>query len=81
MAQASCTASRSAWSPWRTHGDPRRAEWTTPIDAWEPDGDRLVFTRGNAVRQLPEGLLDHLDLRMAPGSVHYDIAPAEIAPA
>ena len=58
-----------------------RAEWTTPIAGWEPDGDRLVFTRGSAVWQLPEGPPDYLDFRMSPGGVRYNVAPADIAPA
>ena len=38
--------SPAAWS---------RPEWTTPIDGWKPDADRLAFTRGKAVWQLPDG--------------------------
>jgi len=55
-----------------------RAEWTTPIDGWQPDGDRLVFTRGSAVWQLPEGPLTYLDFRIPRGGVRYNVAPADI---
>src|SRR5664279_5049168 len=37
-----------------------RAEWITPIDGWQPDGDRFIFTRGNAIWNLPEGPLSYL---------------------
>jgi hypothetical protein len=55
-----------------------RAEWTTPIDGWQPDSDRLIFTRGSAVWQLPEGPLTYLDFRMPAGGVRYNVAPTEI---
>jgi uncharacterized protein DUF6544 len=55
-----------------------RAEWTTPIDGWQPDGDRLIFTRGSAVWQLPEGPLTYLDFRMSAGGVRYNLAPTDI---
>ena len=56
-----------------------RAEWTTPIDGWQPDGDRLIFTRGRAVWQLPDGPLDYLGFRMSTGAVRYNLAPSDIA--
>lgn len=55
-----------------------RAEWTTPIDGWQPDGDRLVFTRGRAVWQLPVGPLEYLEFHMSPGAVRYNLAPVDI---
>ena len=55
-----------------------RAEWTTPIDGWVPDGDRLIFTRGSAVWHLPEGPLPYLDFRMSAGGVRYNVAPTDI---
>lgn len=58
-----------------------RAEWTTPIDGWQPDGDRFTFTRGHASWNLPQGPLDYLDFTMSPGSVRYNVSPADIAPA
>lgn len=58
-----------------------RAEWTTPIEAWQPDGDRFIFTRGRAVWNLPAGPLSYLDFSIAPGSVRRNIAPADISPA
>jgi len=57
-----------------------RAEWTTPIDGWQRDGDRFIFTRGHAIWNLPEGPLDYLDFSMSPGSVRYNVAPADISP-
>ena len=57
-----------------------RAEWTTPIDAWVPDGDRFIFTRGGAIWVLPDGPLHYLDFRMCPGGVRYNLAPKDIAP-
>jgi hypothetical protein len=56
-----------------------RAEWTTPVDGWRPDGDRLVFTRGSAVWQLPDGPLGYVDFRMPAGGVRFNVAPADIA--
>jgi len=56
-----------------------RAEWTTPIEGWQPDGDRFVFTRGSAVWNLPEGPLTYLDFSVTPGSVRYNVAPADIS--
>jgi len=58
-----------------------RAEWTTPIDGWQRDGDRLIFTRGSAVWQLPAGPLAYLDFRLVPGDVRYNLAPADVMPA
>ena len=55
-----------------------RAEWTTPVEGWKPDGDRLIFTRGSAVWQLPEGPLTYLDFRMSAGAVRYNLAPTDI---
>jgi len=55
-----------------------RAEWTTPIDGWVPDGNRLIFTRGRAIWHLPEGPLCYLDFRMSPGGVRYNVAPTDI---
>ena len=56
-----------------------RAEWTTPIEGWQPDGDRFVFTRGRAIWHLPEGPLTYLDFGLSPGAVRYNVAPADIA--
>jgi len=56
-----------------------RAEWTTPIDGWQPDVDRFIFTRGHAIWNLPEGPLDYLDCSMSPGGVRYNVAPADIS--
>jgi hypothetical protein len=55
-----------------------RAEWTTPIDGWEPDGDRLIFRNGSAVWHLPDGPLPYMDFRMSPGGVRYNVAPTDI---
>jgi hypothetical protein len=55
-----------------------RAEWTTPVDGWQHDGDRLIFTRASAVWQLPEGPLTYLDFRMSAGGVRYNLAPTDI---
>jgi hypothetical protein len=55
-----------------------RAEWTTPIDGWQPDGDRFVLTRGSAIWQLPDGPLNYMEFRMSPGDVHYNVAPTDI---
>lgn len=57
-----------------------RAEWTTPIDGWAPDGDRFIFTRGSAIWQLPEGPLEYLDFRMSAGGVRYNLEPTDIVP-
>ena len=57
-----------------------KAEWTTPIEGWQPDADRFVFTRGHAIWNMPEGPLDYLDFRMSPGDVRYNVAPADISP-
>jgi len=45
-----------------------RAEWTTPIEGWQSDGDRLIPTRGSAVWQLPEGPLNYIEFGMSPRS-------------
>jgi hypothetical protein len=58
-----------------------RAEWTTPIEGWQPDDGRFIFTRGHAVWNMPEGPLDYLDFSLSPGDVRYNVAPADIAPA
>jgi len=58
-----------------------RAEWTTPIDGWQPDGDRFIFTRGSAIWNLPEGPLSYLEFALSPGGVRYNVAPADISPA
>jgi hypothetical protein len=57
-----------------------RAQWTTPIDGWRPDGDRFILTRGRAIWNLPEGPLSYLDFSMSPGDVRYNVAPADISP-
>ena len=57
-----------------------RAQWTTPIDGWRPDGDRFIFTRGSAIWNLPQGPLSYLDFSMSPGGVRYNVAPAAISP-
>ena len=57
-----------------------RAQWTTPIEGWRPDGDRFVFTRGSAVWQLPEGPMSYLDFGLSAGDVRYNLAPADISP-
>jgi hypothetical protein len=57
-----------------------RAEWTTPIDGWQQDGDRFIFTRGSAIWNLPAGPLSYLEFAMSPGSVRYNVAPADISP-
>ncbi len=54
-----------------------RAEWTTPIDGWQPDGERFIPTRGNAVWQLPEGPLNYIEFRMSPGAVRHNRTPTE----
>ena len=56
-----------------------RAEWTTPIHGWQPDGDRFLFTRGSAVWQLPQGPMSYLDFSICPGDVRYNLAPADIS--
>ncbi len=58
-----------------------RAEWTTPIEGWVPDGERFIFTRGSAIWQLPEGPLSYLDFRMSPGAARYNVEPKDIVPA
>ena len=58
-----------------------RAEWTTPIEGWKPDADRLVFTRGRAIWQLPDGPLDYLGFRMSPGAIRYNLTPGDITAA
>jgi hypothetical protein len=55
-----------------------RAEWTTPIEGWQPNGDRFVFTRGSAIWNLPESPLNYLDFHMSAGGVRYNIAPTDI---
>ena len=57
-----------------------RAQWATPIDGWRPDGDRFIFTRGSAIWNLPDGPLHYLDFNISPGSVRWNIAPADISP-
>jgi hypothetical protein len=58
-----------------------RAEWTTPIEGWQPNGDRWIFTHGGAIWNLPEGPLSYLDFAITPGDVRYNVAPADISPA
>lgn len=55
-----------------------RAEWTTPIDGWQPDGDRFRVTRGSAVWQLPEGPLRYMDFQMSGGGIRHNLPPADI---
>lgn len=55
-----------------------QAEWTTPIDGWQPDGGRFIFTRGSGVWQLPEGPLRYLEFNLKPGDVRYNVAPSDI---
>jgi hypothetical protein len=57
-----------------------RAEWTTPIDGWQPDGERFIFTHGSAIWNVPERPLKYLDFNISPGSVRYNVAPADISP-
>jgi len=57
-----------------------QAEWTTPIDGWQPDGDRFIFTRGHAIWNMAQGPLDYLDFSLSPGDVRRNVAPADIAP-
>jgi len=56
-----------------------RAQWTTPIEGWQADGDRFIFTRGSAIWNLLDGPLSYLDFSIAPGDVRYNVAPADIA--
>ena len=56
-----------------------RAEWTTPMDGWQPDGDRFIFTRGSAVWQLPEGALHYMDFQMSTGGIRHNLAPTDIS--
>lgn len=56
-----------------------RAEWTTPVEGWAPDGDRFIFTRGSAIWALPEGPLHYLDFRMSAGGLRYNLEPTDIA--
>jgi len=58
-----------------------RAQWTTPIEGWRPDGDRFIFTRGSAIWNLPQGRVSYLHFSMLPGGVRYNVAPADISPA
>jgi hypothetical protein len=58
-----------------------QAEWTTPIDGWKTDADRLVFTRGRAIWQLPDGPLDYLEFRTSPGAIRYNLTPGDITTA
>jgi hypothetical protein len=56
-----------------------RAEWTTPIDGWQPDGDRFIFTRGSATWNMPKGPLNYLDFSISPADVRYNLAPEDIS--
>jgi hypothetical protein len=58
-----------------------QAEWTTPIEGWQPDGDRFIFTRGHAIWNMAQGPLDYLDFTLSPGDLRHNVAPADIAPA
>lgn len=55
-----------------------RAEWSTPIDGWEPDGARVIPTHGSAFWLLPEGPLTYMNMRMSAGDDRYNLAPTEI---
>ena len=57
-----------------------RAQWTTPIDGWQPDGDRFILTGGSAIWNLPEGPLSYMQFRLSPGDVRHNVAPADISP-
>ena len=57
-----------------------RAQWTTPIDGWQPDSDRLILTRGSAIWNLPEGPLSYMQFRLSSGDVRHNVAPADISP-
>ena len=57
------------------------APWTTPIDGWKTDADRLVFTRGRAIWQHPDGPLDYLEFRTSPGAIRYNLTPGDITTA
>ena len=57
-----------------------RAQWTTPIEGWQPDGDRFILTRGSAIWNLPEGPLSYMEFRMSLGDVRHNVAPADISP-
>lgn len=57
-----------------------RAQWSTPVDGWQLDGDRFIFTRASALWQLPAGPLTYLDFSLSPGDVRYNVAPADISP-
>ena len=56
-----------------------RAEWTTPINGWQADGDRLIPVHGSAVWHLPDGPLKYMDIRLSPDGVRYNLAPTDIA--
>jgi hypothetical protein len=58
-----------------------QAEWTTPVDGWQSDGDRFIFTRGHAIWNMAEGPLDYLDFTLSLGDLRHNVAPADIAPA
>jgi hypothetical protein len=57
-----------------------RAEWTTPVEGWQPDDGRFIFTRAHAIWNMPQGPLDYVDFSLSPGDLRYNVAPADISP-
>jgi Family of unknown function (DUF6544) len=56
-----------------------RARWTTPVDGWRHVNGRWLPSAGAAIWHLPEGPFRYAEFRFGPGSVQYNVAPAEVA--
>jgi len=54
-----------------------RAQWRTPVDRWDVVDGRTVPAGGRAIWDLPQGEFAYADLRVVPGSLAWNVPPAD----
>jgi hypothetical protein len=55
-----------------------RARWSTPVDGWRQVNGRWLPSAGSAIWHLPDGPFRYAAFRFGPGTVRYNIAPADV---
>jgi Family of unknown function (DUF6544) len=61
-------------------GGPVRTRWSTPVDGWRQVDGRWLPSAGSAVWHLPGGPFRYAEFRFGPGSLRYNVAPADVRP-
>jgi len=49
--------------------------WTTPVEGWREVEGRRLWTRGQAVWQLPEGPFPYADFELDSTSLAFNLPP------